>query len=282
MGTLTGSELLDMFCKMAPYMNDIIPGDIGVLVIKDGHYICYEPAITLNLNIKIGSPVNPGASKQCLETGMPVSRIISKEKSAYGIAYIVSAYPIKDGNTTIGCITINQSIAQMEHLNSISSEVAASSQELTAGLEELAGHSSEVSRTTTNLNSLGKKLLESTKQTDEIIEFIKNVAAQTNLLGLNAAIEAARVGEQGRGFSVVAEEVRKLAVASSESVTKISESLKAISTLTNALTNMTSNIEQNMGEQANAVQEMAKASQTLAAIAGQLTETAKAIYEIND
>lgn len=282
MSTLTGTELLDMFCKIAPWLNEIIPGDIGVLVIKDGRYICYEPADSLKLDIKIGNPVNPGASKQCIETGMPVSRIISKEKSAYGIAYIVSAYPIKDGDTLVGCITINQSIAQMEQLNSISGEVAASSEELTAGLEELASHSSEVSRTSTNLNQLGNKLLESTKQTDEIIDFIKNIAAQTNLLGLNAAIEAARVGEQGRGFSVVAEEVRKLAVASSESVTKISESLKNIYTLTNTLTQMTNTIEQNMGEQSNAVQEMAKASQTLAAIAGQLTETAKAIYELND
>jgi septal ring factor EnvC (AmiA/AmiB activator) len=282
MSAIAGTEMLEMFCKMAPYMNEIIPGDIGVLVIKDGRYICYVPADNLKLDIKIGNPVNPGASKQCIETGLPVSRIISKENSAYGIAYIVSAYPVKDGDTLVGCITINQSIAQVEQLNSISSEVAASSEELTAGLEELASRSSEVSRTSIDLNQLGKKLLESTKQTDEIVAFIKNVAAQTNLLGLNAAIEAARVGEQGRGFSVVAEEVRKLAVASSDSVTRISESLKSIYTLTNTLTHMINDIEHNMGGQASAVQEMAKASQTLAVIAGQLTETARSIYELND
>lgn len=282
MSSITGTEMLDMFCKLSPYMNDIIPGDIGVLVIKDGRYSCYVPADNLKLDIKIGSPVNPGASKQCLETGLPVSRIISKEKSAYGIAYIVSAYPVKDGDTLVGCITINQSVAQMEQLTSVSTEVAASSEELTAGLEELSSHSAEVSRTGTELNQLGKRLLESTKQTDEIVAFIKNVAAQTNLLGLNAAIEAARVGEQGRGFSVVAEEVRKLAVASSESVTRIAESLKNISALTDTLSQMIDTIEQNVGGQSTAIQEMAKASQSLAAIAAQLTETAKSIYELKE
>ncbi|MDU4959685.1 MAG: methyl-accepting chemotaxis protein [Sporomusaceae bacterium] len=282
MSSVTGSEMLDMFCKMAPHMNDIIPGDIGVLVIRDGRYICYQPAENLRLNIAIGSPVNAGASKQCLETGLPVSRVISKEKSAYGVAYIVSAYPVKDGDTVVGCITINQSVAQMEQLSSVSNEVAASSEELTAGLEELASHSTEVSRTGNDLNQLGKKLLESTRQTDEIVEFIKNVAAQTNLLGLNAAIEAARVGEQGRGFSVVAEEVRKLAVASSESVARISESLKSIYTLTSTLSQMITNIEENVGGQSTAIQEMAKASQSLAVIASQLTDTAKSIYEIKE
>ena len=94
-------------------------------------------------------------------------------------------------------------------------------QETVAGMNRLA---EKVKQTAATVASLGTR----SEQIGEIIGTIEDIADQTNLLALNAAIEAARAGEQGRGFAVVADEVRALAERTTRATKEIGEMIRAI------------------------------------------------------
>ncbi|TCS66830.1 methyl-accepting chemotaxis protein [Effusibacillus lacus] len=121
---------------------------------------------------------------------------------------------------------LNQLTGTINNINGELQEIAAAVEEVTAGAQQIADASQQTHRTTT-------ESMEKIKKVESVLRSIKQIATQSNMIGLNASIEAARVGEAGRGFAVVANEIRKLAASSEESVKDINEVLQEIQTVFN-------------------------------------------------
>lgn len=122
-----------------------------------------------------------------------------------------------------------------------------------------------------------KKLGEQTQKIDGILSTIQDIASQTNLLALNAAIEAARAGEHGRGFAVVADEVRALASRTSDSAKEISEMISGVQ---NDVQKASTSITQTVSEMETIARNSEQVQNTLENISNKINEFNSQIRQI--
>lgn len=121
---------------------------------------------------------------------------------------------------------IEEMLVQIEGINQISRDMENMSKESAGILQELEESSKKAQDTVLGIRTQTDATNESVKQIQSVTEYITNIAEETNLLALNASIEAARAGDAGRGFAVVAQQIQKLAEESNHSAAQIGDNIK--------------------------------------------------------
>jgi PAS domain S-box-containing protein len=184
-------------------------------------------------------------------------------------------------------------------------QIVLNAQSVATAIEEMSSTINDISENVSNATAVAngavaiaretnatiEQLDNGSRQVGDIIRVIESIADQTNLLALNAAIEAARAGEQGRGFAVVADEVRKLATDSQRAIKEINDKVRGIVSGTaasiSAITRISSVIDQISAIQssiATAVEEQAATTRNIAGISAQTAagslQIAKSVNDI--
>ena len=158
-------------------------------------------------------------------------------------------------------------------------EAAAGARVVEETVTEIKGIATDVGSSATAVTTLGDK----SQQIGEIIKVINDIADQTNLLALNAAIEAARAGEHGRGFAVVADEVRKLAERTTKATEEVASSIKDIQVQTGSAVQLiesgSTRVAKGVDLAQNAGQALGRISQSSQGLAGMVQSIAAAAEE---
>jgi len=172
----------------------------------------------------------------------------------------------------------NKQAASTEEISALMEEMSASIEQNTdnAGITEKI--SSKAAKEMLLMSKAGENSLDSIRNIANKISIIKDIAFQTNILALNAAVEAAAAGEHGKGFSVVASEVKKLAEHSKKAAVEITELLEVTLNETNTASKMVQDLVPDIEKTASLINEISLASQEQNSGASQVN---RAMQELN-
>lgn len=269
-------SILEEYLKMAPIIPNLFAEDVSIVISDRENFIYYKPSKKQDLKL-LGQAVKPGtAMYKAMEEGRRA--VVRGDKSLYGESFIAVAVPIfNDRQAIIGAICVDTTTERQDELKEMTAKLYDSINVLASTAEEISAQTEEIAAVSHALTNTSKAFQTKTAETDKVLEIIRSIANQTNLLGLNAAIEAARVGEQGRGFGVVAEEIRKLASNSAESIKKIEDILKEIKTDSADMYARTEQSNEVISQVAEAANIVSTAIQGISAMAMQLEDMAASL-----
>lgn len=264
------------FNDFAPLLSEMFPEGV-FLYMTDLQKVAYrQPSKEFDIpTFQVGRGlVDSDIASKTLRTKQPT--IAELDSSIYGVPIYVANYPLfdddgdKDIVATFG-IVIPKKLA--EQLRNISNHLNDGLSQMSATIQQLAASASQIHTNEMELNEDIQGITNLSSEVNNVSTFIKKIADETNMLGLNAAIEAARVGDAGKGFSVVAEEIRKLSEHSKGTVPQLKN-------LTDNINNIVAEASEKSKVSLNSSQEQAAATEEVTASIEEITSMAEELNSI--
>ncbi|WML37883.1 methyl-accepting chemotaxis protein [Clostridium sp. OS1-26] len=271
--------MLDSMLNVITVLEDMFQDEDAMLVVSDLEKIVYYKAGKTVDAGHVGLPLAPGDGLlEAIQSKKTLRVIVPKE--LLGTPFKAITIPLFDENKQIiGAAGVGWSLDARvkiyEQLSNVVDSLASSIEQISTGMNDITANAQNIASSQEEMVSSAQVTRKNVDETSKITDFIRNIANQTNLLGLNASIEASRAGQEGRGFQVVAGEIRKLAVNSKNAVSQIEQGLKGMQSSINFIMNMIEKNASTTQSQAAASEEISASIQELRTLSDVLLQVTK-------
>jgi predicted nucleic acid-binding Zn-ribbon protein len=228
-------------------------------------------------SLAIGHKLSPDDPPyKVIQSKQPMSYDVDETK--WGVPIYAACFPLFEDEEKQNIVaTLNVILPKVTatNLREMAINLENSLSGISAAIEELTSSASEIHTNEQSLNNSITEIIDISEQINDVSAFIKEIADETKMLGLNAAIEAARAGDAGRGFGVVAEEIRKLSDQSKSTVPQITELTHNIMLKVDEASKKSQSSLSASQEQAAATEEITASIEEISAMSAELAKIAK-------
>ncbi|MFY9324800.1 MAG: methyl-accepting chemotaxis protein [Syntrophomonadaceae bacterium] len=211
-----------------------------------------------------------------IQSKQPMSYEVDETK--WGVPIYAACFPLfedEEKQNIVATLNIILPKVTANNLREMANNLENGLSGISAAIEELTSSASEIHTNEQSLNNSITEIIDISEQINDVSAFIKEIADETKMLGLNAAIEAARAGDAGRGFGVVAEEIRKLSDQSKSTVPQITELTHNIMLKVDEASKKSQSSLSASQEQAAATEEITASIEEISAMSTELAKIAK-------
>lgn len=267
-------DLLKSVCNVCGYIKVLSDGKLSLAVTDKEKVIYVDYCDELDLKLRVGQSILDSKElNEVMRYGKNDVEDIPKE--IYGIPLKYYIIPIKGNDGIVGCLIGGKVTTKKNEIKSIAGNVSQSFSEISSVINNITVNVQKLASMNEELLNESEKATSEAENTKEVVKFIQGISSQINLLGLNAAIEAARAGDEGRGFSIVAQEIRKLSNSTSESIKEVDDVIKNISALI-------SSINKKIEKSNDISQSQSAALEEITASVFEINSTAKHLDELSE